>query len=133
MNTPDPIEAPAAGPPVETPLNPETEKIKARFVRMSTESATVKSAVSATLSEVVADWLIGQNKLQKGGQRGGTSYTSPHLFKHIVDAPFRGAGLGDPLATRAETITGSCNSSLQRAWKRSQLETAHRGFNVIQP
>ena len=27
---------------------------------MSTESATVKSAVSAVLSEVVADWLIGQ-------------------------------------------------------------------------
>lgn len=60
MKTHDPIEVPAAVPPVETPLHPETEKIKARFVRMSTEAAVVKSAVTAALSEVVADWLIAQ-------------------------------------------------------------------------
>ena len=60
MNTPDPIEVPTAVSSVETSLHPETEKIKARFVGMSTEAAVVKSAVTAALSEVVADWLIGQ-------------------------------------------------------------------------
>jgi hypothetical protein len=44
---------------------------------------------------------------------GGTSYTSPYLFKRIMSAIFRGISLGDQLVFRAETIGDSCNSSLQ--------------------
>src|SRR4051794_39168065 len=60
MNTPDPIEAPAAVPPVETPLSAETEKIRARFLVMSTESSALRAAAGGALTDVVADWLVGQ-------------------------------------------------------------------------
>src|SRR5829696_7879826 len=44
---------------------------------------------------------------------GGTSYTSPHMFKRIMYAIPKGMSLGDHPALRAETIRDSCNSSLQ--------------------
>jgi hypothetical protein len=60
MNTPAPIETPVTQQPPTTPLNPESENLKAIFAGMSTESSVLKSVVSGALTDVVADWLIAQ-------------------------------------------------------------------------
>src|SRR5215203_6002648 len=60
MNTPDPIEAPGASPPPETPPNPESEKLSAMFSEMAMKSSGLRTASKGVLTDVVSDWVVSE-------------------------------------------------------------------------